>query len=59
MTSEVLEIASIAFTDGAQMDSMAVGEKFRLKISRDADSTNDTDDMAGDAELHMVEIRET
>ena len=58
-TSGVLEVASIAFTDGADMDSVAVGEKFRLKISRDADSTNATDDMAGDAELHMVEIRET
>jgi len=58
-TSGVLEIASLAFTDGAQIDSVAVGEKFRLKVSRDADGTNATDDMAGDAELHMVEIRET
>jgi len=58
-TSGIVQIAAIAFTDGAQMDSIAVGEKFRLKISRDADSTNDTDDMAGDAELVAVEIRET
>jgi len=46
-----------AFTDGAQMDSVAVGESFRLKVTRDADNGSDT--MAGDAELLRVEIRET
>lgn len=30
-----------------------------MECLRDADSTSDIDDMAGDAELHMVEIRET
>lgn len=54
-----LQYTDIAFTDGAQMDSIAVGEMFRLKIMRDADGTSGTDDMAGDAELVMVEIRET
>lgn len=52
-------VASIAFTDGAQMDNLAVGERFRLKISRDANGTNGTDDMDGDAELVCVEIKET
>jgi len=54
-TSGLVDVVSIAFTDGAQMDSVAVGELFRLKITRDAAS----DDAAGDAELHAVEIRET
>ena len=48
---------TIAFTDGAQMDSVAVGESFRLRIYRDAN--NGDDDMAGDAELLRIEIRET
>ena len=50
-------IANVAFTDGADMDSVAVGEKFRLKITRDAD--NGSDDLDADAELHAIEIRET
>lgn len=54
-TSGYVDIVSIAFTNGAQMDSVAVGESFRLKINRDAAS----DDATGDAELIMVEIRET
>lgn len=56
-TSGLIDIASIAFTDGAQMDSVAVGEGFRLKITRDAD--NGDDDATGDAELRWVELRET
>jgi len=54
-TSGLVDIVSIAFTDGAQMDSVAKGEGFRLKITRDAVS----DDASGDAELRFVEIRET
>ena len=46
------------FTDGADMDSVAAGEYFHLLIMRDAqDSTND--DMAADAELVFIEIKET
>jgi len=48
---------TIAFTDGAQMDSLAVGESFRLRIYRDA--TNEDDDMTGDAELLRIEVKET
>jgi hypothetical protein len=48
---------AVAFTAGAQMDSLAIGEAFRLKVTRDADDAADT--MAGDAELRAVEIRET
>lgn len=58
-TSGIITTATITFTDGAQMDSLAVGETFRLKITRDADGTSGTDDAAGDAELVSVEIKET
>lgn len=50
-----LEIASITLTN---KDSVNVGERVRIKINRDADSTSDTDDATGDLELHAVEIRE-
>ena len=54
-TSGHVDIVSIAFTDGAQMDSIAVGEYFRMKVTRDAVSDTATDD----AELIAVEIKET
>ncbi len=54
-TSGNVDIVSIAFTDGVDMDSVAVGEAFRLKITRDAAS----DTASGDAELLRVEIKET
>jgi hypothetical protein len=41
------------------MDSLAVGEMFRLKIRRDADGSVGTDDVTTDAELVGVEIKET
>lgn len=49
-----VDIVSIAFANGADMDSVAKGEKFRLKITRDAAS----DTATGDLELHAVEVRE-
>jgi hypothetical protein len=58
-TSGIVTVVSIAHTNGAQMDSVAVGEEFRLKVTRDADGTSGTHDMTGDAELYKVEIRET
>ena len=56
-TDGFVTIANVTFTDGADMDSVAVGELFRLKITRDAD--NGSDDLAADAELHAVELKET
>lgn len=50
---------TITFTDGADMDSVANGEWFHFKVRRDADDTSATDSMSGDAELVMVELRET
>ncbi len=54
-TAGFVDIVSVAFTNGADMDSVAVGEAFRLLVRRDAVA----DDAAGDAELVRVEIRET
>ena len=56
-TSGKVTVTTIGFTDGAQMDSVAAGESFRLKITRDHDHADD--DMTGDAELIAVEMRET
>lgn len=52
-----VDYAAITFTNGADMDSLAVGELFILRITRDAD--NGSDDMTGDALLIAVEIKET
>ena len=54
-TSGNVDIVSVAFTNGADMDSVVAGESFRLKVTRDAVS----DDATGDAELFKIEIRET
>ena len=54
-TTGLVDIVNVTFTDGADMDSIAVGEAFRLSVTRDAVS----DDAAGDAELLAVEIKET
>ena len=49
---------NITFTDGADMDSLAAGEAFILRVRREASDTgNDT--MSGDAELHWVHVKET
>jgi hypothetical protein len=56
-TSGALTYTSITFTTGAQMDNIAAGERFRLKVTRDADNAADT--MTGDAELFAVHVRET
>lgn len=53
-TAGLVDIVAISFTDGADMDSVAAGEGFRLKITRDAVN----DDATGDAELLYVEIKE-
>ena len=54
-TSGNVDIVNVTFTDGADMDSVAVGEYFRIKVTRDAAS----DTASGDAELIKVEIKET
>jgi len=54
-----VDYATITFTDGADMDSIAAGEYFRMKVLRDADGTTSTDNLVGDMELLFVEIKET
>jgi hypothetical protein len=53
-----LDYALITFTDGAQIDNIAAGEYFRMRVNRDAADAADT--MNGnDAELIAIEIRES
>jgi hypothetical protein len=53
-TSGIVTVAEITAT---ALDGLAVGDTFRIKISRDADdATNDT--MTGDAELIAVEVQQ-
>lgn len=54
-TSGLVDIVNVAVTDGANLDSLAVGEMGRLRIRRDV--ANDT--AAGDAELYFIELKET
>lgn len=54
-TTGVVLVLNVAITDGANIDSVAVGEAFRLRIRRDVAN----DDAAGDAELLAVELKET
>jgi hypothetical protein len=54
-TSGNVDVVSVSFTNGAQMDSCAAGEVCRIKITRDAAS--DTDNT--DAELVAAELRES
>jgi hypothetical protein len=54
-TSGLVDIITVTFTDGADMDSIAVGEGFRMKVTRDAAA----DTATGDGELRFVEIKET
>lgn len=55
-TSGNVDIISTTHAEGAQMDSIAVGEGFRLKVKRIAVVG---DDAAGDLELRFIEIKET
>jgi hypothetical protein len=48
---------TITFTDGADMDSVAAGDFFTLRIYRDHDHADD--DCTGDARLLGIEIKET
>lgn len=58
-TSGMVIKVTTTHTSGAEMDSLAAGEAFRLKIRRDADGTSGTDDITTDAELLAVHVKET
>lgn len=55
-TSGNVDIIPSAHTDGGQMDSIAVGEGFRLKVKRIAVAGTDA---SGDLELRFIEVKET
>jgi hypothetical protein len=55
-TTEVITLAQISFTDGAQMASIAAGETFRMKISRVGTGGSDT--LSAVAQLFAIEIEE-
>lgn len=55
-TSGLVDIVTSTHTDGAQMDNIAVGEGFRLKVTRSAVAGTDA---TGDLELVFVEVKET
>ena len=57
-TSGIETVVSINFANGAAMDSVVAADIFRLKVHRDADGTNGTDDVATDMELLGIEIVE-
>lgn len=52
-----LSYPTIAFTDGADMDSWAAGELAMVRVRRDASNGSDT--MTGDAELWDISGKET
>lgn len=54
-TSGIPSITNVAHTNGAEIDSIAVGERFRVRIRRDVA----TDTAAGDAEALGVELKES
>lgn len=55
-TSGVAVVGTVTRTDGAQIDSIAVGEKFRISVARVVPVGTDA---TGDAELLGIEIKET
>jgi len=55
-TTGLVDIITSTHTTGAQMDSLAVGEGFRLKVKRIAVAGTDA---SGDLELRFIEIKET
>mgnify|MGYP001558133361 FL=1 len=57
-TGGVFTQGSLALTN-SEIDGVVVGEKFRLKLRRDADGTSGVDDITTDAEFLGGEIKET
>lgn len=54
-TSGFVDVVSVAISNGANMDSVAADEQFRLRLTRNVS----VDTAAGDAEVHWVAVRET
>lgn len=56
-TNGVISYDSAVFTDGTSMDDLAEGERFRVRLIRDAD--HGSDDMPGFAQMIQIIITET
>lgn len=56
-TSGIKNKSTITFSSGANMDSLAAGEPFRLKVARKPADAGDT--MTGDAEFTEAHLKET
>ena len=56
-TSGIKNKSTVTFSSGANMDSLAAGEPFRLKIARKPADAGDT--MTGDAEFVEAHLKET
>lgn len=54
-TSGVVKVTSVALSNGANIDSLAVGDAFRLRVRRDVAN----DSASGDLELIALELKET
>lgn len=54
-TSGNLKTTNVAISNGANMDSVAAGEQFRLRVTRDVAN----DSAVGDAQITSIEIKET
>lgn len=52
------QVSAITFTDGAQIDSIAAGEHFRLRLKRLTSGLSGTN-MTDDAQVIGIEIKET
>jgi hypothetical protein len=55
-TSGIETIAQIDF-DETEIDGVTAGDFIRVKVTRDADGTNGTDDATGDMELKDVALK--
>ena len=53
-TSGNVDVVTVTFTDGADMDSLAAGEMGRIRLTFDSPGT-----ATGDIEFHWLKIRET
>lgn len=56
-TSGITSKTTLTFTSGANMDSLAAGDTFRLKIARETGQANDTN--TGDIQVVAVRVKET
>jgi len=56
-TAGQLGYVELTFTDGADMDSVAAGDHFRFRITRDPDHASDT--ASGALQCVSIEMRET